>query len=128
MRKIQPDWDNPKESIISKGMGVTALLRVLNILFPMIFKNELHNNWEMIDNLRVEDFERILKGLENVDFSTNGPYGKTGSAGSISKIKNDILSKLEYISKPQDIALFEKETFNNYTSDFNKLLNEIINS
>ncbi|MFH6964213.1 DGQHR domain-containing protein [Flavobacterium plurextorum] len=126
VKKIKPDWDTPKESVLSKGMGVTALLRVLNILFPMIFKNELHNNWSMIDNLKVEDFERILKGLENVDFSTNGPYGKTGSAGSITKIKNDILSKLEYISKPQDILLFEKEISTNYTLSFNELLNEVI--
>lgn len=125
VKKIKPDWDTPRESVLSKGMGVTALLRVLNILFPMIFKNELGNNWELIDNLKVNDFERILKGLENVDFSTDGPYGKTGSAGSIAKIKNDILSKLEYISKPKDISLFEKEISRDYTLSFNSILNEV---
>lgn len=123
---IKPDWKLPKESIISKGMGVTALLRVFNLLFPIIFKNELNCKWEAINNLKVSDFERILQGLEDVDFSTDGPYGKTGSAGSIAKIKNDILSKLAYISKPQDITLFEKETFNQYTTEFNKMLNESV--
>jgi len=123
VERIKPDWSSPKESIISKGMGVTALLRVLNIVFPIIFINELNKNWQAIDNFKTEDYERVLQGLENVDFGTNGPYGKTGSAGSISKIKNDILSKLEYIGKPQDVSQFEKETFNRYTTEFNRLLN-----
>lgn len=124
VKNLKSDWNTPKESIISKGMGVTALLRVFNILFPILFKNEMNNNWDSIINLKVEDYQRFLNGIENVDFSTDGPYGKTGSAGSISKIKNDILSKLEYISKPIDVQQFEKNTFENYTKPFNTLLNE----
>ena len=121
---IKADWNKPRESVISKGMGVTALLRVLNILFPIIFIKELNSDWSKIDELAISDYERFLKGLENVDFSTNGPYGKTGSGGSISKIKNDILSKLEYISKPIDIIQFEKDTFNLYTIPFNTILDK----
>lgn len=122
VKNLKPDWDKPKESVLSKGMGVTALLRVLNIIFPIIFKNEMSENWDALDQLKVEDYQRLLKGLENVDFSTDGPYGKTGSAGSITKIKNDIISKLEYISKPEDVGQFEKDTFLNYTVSFNNAL------
>jgi DGQHR domain-containing protein len=123
--KIKPEWNSPKESIISKGMGVTALLRVLNILFPIIFINELNSDWTKIDNLKIEDYVRILSGLENVDFGTDGPYGKTGSAGSIAKIKNDILSKLQYINTPADTKDFEQNTFINYTLRFNDILKNI---
>lgn len=123
--RIKADWNNPKESILSKGMGVTALLRVLNILFPRIFILELDSDWSRIDELQIDDYEVFLKGLENVDFSTDGPYGKTGSGGSISKIKNDILSKLEYISKPDNIQEFEKENFDEYINTFNSTLNLI---
>lgn len=126
VEKIKPDWNNPKESIISKGMGVTALLRVLNIIFPIIFVKEMREKWENIDLLKVPDFQRFLAGLENVDFSSDGPYGKTGSGGSISKIKNDILSKLEYIGKPQDLEEFEKNTRLSYLNKFNAYLENAI--
>lgn len=125
VEKIKPDWNNPKESIISKGMGVTALLRVLNIIFPIIFVKEMQGNWENIELLKAQDFEKILIGLENVDFSTEGPYGKTGSGGSISKIKNDILSKLEYLGKPIDIQEFEKTNYTVYILPFNNKLKEL---
>lgn len=126
VKNIKPDWDRPKESVLSKGMGVTALLRVLNIIFPIIFKNEMEGDWNKLEYLKAIDYERILKGLENVDFGTEGPYGKTGSAGSITKIKNDILSKLEYLGKPSDISVFEKNTYSNYTIDFNHALKKEI--
>jgi len=122
VKKIQPDWNSPKESIISKGMGVTALLRVLNIIFPIIFVNEMHEKWENVDLLKVPDFQRFLKGLESVNFRSDGPYGKTGSGGSISKIKNDILSKLEYIGKPQDLDEFETNVRLSYLNTFNSSL------
>jgi DGQHR domain-containing protein len=126
VEKIQPDWNSPKESIISKGMGVAALLRVLNIIFPIIFVKEMGERWENVDLLKVPDFQRFLKGLENVDFSSNGLYGKTGSGGSISKIKNDILSKLEYIGKPQDLEVFETNVRWSYLKKFNTSLSSAL--
>jgi DGQHR domain-containing protein len=122
VEKIKPDWNTPKESIISKGMGVTALLRVLNLIFPIIFVKEMNEKWENIELLKVQDFQRFLKGLENVDFSSDGPYGKTGSGGSISKIKSDILSKLEYIGIPQDLDEFESKFRISYLNRFNTSL------
>ncbi|MEJ0106142.1 MAG: DGQHR domain-containing protein [Bacteroidota bacterium] len=125
VKEIKSDWEIPKESLISKGMGVGALLKTLNLLFPMIFKNEMKSDWQNIKNLQIADFKRILSGLENVDFGTNGPYGKTGSAGSISKIKDGILSNLSYINKPADIHVFEESIKSHYLQKFNEELNKI---
>lgn len=119
--EIKNDWTKPKESIISKGMGVAALIKVLNILFPIIFVDELNKNWSEIDKLKIDDYKRFLQGLENVDFSSDGLYGKTGSGGSITKIKNDILSKLTYIDKPNYPANFDAY-FSKYAEEFNSLL------
>jgi hypothetical protein len=125
VKEIKPDWERPDESIISKGMGVTALLKTFNLLFPIIFKKEMQEKWENISNLTVADFKRILSGLENVDFGTNGPYGKTGSAGSIVKIKDDILHNLTYINKPLDIKAFEEDLKRGYWNTFNQQLNMV---
>jgi DGQHR domain-containing protein len=124
VEKIKPDWNKPKESIISKGMGVTALIRVLNILFPIIFVNEMQQKWENIDLLKVDDYKRFLAGLEKVDFSTNGPYGKTGSGGSISKIKDDILSKLSYITVQNSVDVFIRDVHSVYLQKFNEALSK----
>lgn len=126
IENLKPEWNLPKQSIISKGIGVTALIRVLNILFPIIFVKEMNQKWENVEFLKVQNFQVLLKGLENVDFSSNGPYGKSGSGGSISKIKNDILSKLEYIDKPKDIQEFESTFLKPFLEIFNKALNSSI--
>ncbi|MDT8444691.1 MAG: DGQHR domain-containing protein [Desulfuromonadales bacterium] len=36
-KEILPEWDNPKESMISKSVGVGALIKVLNYVFIKIF-------------------------------------------------------------------------------------------
>lgn len=122
VREIKSDWENPNESLISKGMGVAALLKTLNLLFPIIFKKEMQSNWANISNLTVEDFRRILGGLENVDFGTNGPFGKAASAGSMIKIKDAILTNLSYINKPMVIKTFEIEMANEYLENFSNKL------
>ena len=122
VKKIKPDWDTPDQSIISKGMGVTALLKVLNLLFPIIFEKELKNDWDKIDTLQIDDYVRFLQGLEKVDFGTNGPYGKTGSAGSIVKIKDDILGKLSYLEPFTTVKEFEEALKKTYLLRFNEIL------
>ena len=92
------DWDNPQKSILSKGMGVGALIKVLHLIFPIIFVDEWKMQPEEIKNYSEEDFRRILKGLKNVDFSKDGEFGGVGSAGSINRIKEQIIEKLEFLS------------------------------
>lgn len=125
VKEIHPKWENPNESIISKGMGVTALIKVFNLLFPIIFIREMDLNWEKMTNIKTEDFVRILNGLGNVNFNSDGPYGKTGSAGSILKIKDDILHNLSYINNPVNIKIFEDEIKRDYIDKFNSILNQL---
>jgi DGQHR domain-containing protein len=120
VKELKNDWETPAKSLISKGMGVAALLKTLNLLFPIIYKKELESKWENLSKLTTDDFKRILGGLENVNFGTDGPFGKTGSAGSINKIKDSILSNLSYINMPKDIKLFESDLLENYLKDFEK--------
>lgn len=125
VKNIKPDCETPYLSILSKGMGVAALLKVFNLLFPVIFFEKMAKNWNNIDNVKIEDYQFFLKGLERVDFSINGPYGKTGSAGSIIKIKNDILSHLSCFNNPKDIKAFEDQYKSLYYNEFNRKLLEI---
>lgn len=122
VRNIKPEWNNPGGSLLSKGMGIGALVKTFNLLFPMIFKNEMQNEWSKIADLKIEDYQRILAGLENIDFSTNGPYGKTGSAGNINKIKEDIIKALIYTGQPQQISEFETKYKIEFLPNFNTAL------
>lgn len=122
---LKPEWNSPNESIISKGMGVGALLKTLNFVFLKVFKDEMKDNWDNVDSLSVDLFKMVLNGIENVNFDNDGPYGKTGSAGSVSKIHNDILSKLTYLGKPQQIPQFIERYKETYWSSFDEKLKTI---
>lgn len=124
VKQIKPEWDNPNESLLSKGMGVGALIKVFNLLFPIIFKKEMENDLTKIKDLTVEKYVIILKGLENIDFSSNGPFGKTGSAGSINKIKDEIIKSLEYLDTPETIEIFEAIYKQDFLLNFNNQLNK----
>jgi hypothetical protein len=106
-------------------MGVTALIRVFSFLIQIMIKDELQNKIDKISDLKIEDYQRVLIGLESVDFSTDGPYGKTGSGGSISKIKDDILRNLNHLNKPNDIKEFEKNFRETYLANFNQLISNV---
>jgi len=125
VEQIKGDWNTPEASLVSKGMGVAALLKTFNLLFPVIFKKEMESNWDKISDLTIKDFVRILDGLQNVDFGTDGPFGKTASAGSIVKIKDSILHNLTYINKPENIKAFEAEITRDYLNSFSNKLNAI---
>ncbi len=111
--KLVPDWNDPSNSLISKGMGVGALLKVLQILFPVIFKKEFDSNSDKIVNLNENLFLKYLNGIQNVDFSNGGKFGGIGSAGSINKIKEEIilnLNELGNYNSFKDFENFYKET------------------
>ncbi len=40
VRNLKNDWDKPSESLLSKGMGVGALIRIMPLLFVKIFVEE----------------------------------------------------------------------------------------
>lgn len=111
--KLVPDWNDPSNSLISKGMGVGALLKVLQIIFPIIFKKELNFSPEKIKDLNVDLFLKYLDGIQNVNFSNSGKFGGIGSAGSINKIKEEIILNLNELGTHnsfKDFEIFFKET------------------
>lgn len=93
VKKIRPDWERPFDSIISKGMGVGALIKVLQLIFPVIFQEKLNHSFDNLPNLKVADFEYYLKGIEKVDLKE---FSGVGSAGSVNKIKQKIIDNLEF--------------------------------
>lgn len=124
VKELRYDWETPESSVLSKGMGVGALLKVFNLLFPIIFCKDLNLSWDSVKKLEVHDYKRILSGIEGVDFSSEGEFGKTGSAGSINKIKETIIKNLTYIGQPsyQD---FEDSYKVNYLPRFNTALENL---
>ncbi len=115
--RLKKDWTIPDQSLLSKGMGVGALIRVYNLLFPVIFKKELKSDFSKLESFSVPDYERVLNGLGKIDFSSNGPYGKTGSAGSINRIKEDVILNLPYLGKFSSFKNF-MIYYRGYLNDF----------
>lgn len=91
------NWDDPNSSLISKGMGIGAAIKVLQLLFPIVFVNDWKLQPSKFKNLEVKYFESLLSGIQNVDFSKEGKFGGVGSAGSINKIKEEIIINLNYL-------------------------------
>ena len=87
-------------------MGVGALMKVLNLIYPLIFKDQ-DSNWTVMSDLKAEDYETYLDGIQNVNFYSNGPYGKSGSGGTMNKIKEDIIMSLTYWESHGDYKQFE---------------------
>jgi len=108
VRNLKPEWDTPEVSIISKGMGIGALIKTLNLLLPVILK-EHEYSWTELKNLKVIDYENYLKGIEEVDFSNDGPYGKIGSGGTLNKLKEEIITKNKYLGPFITYSDFENQ-------------------
>lgn len=109
------DWADPKESSLSKGIGVGALLRVMNAVFIDLFVNR----WDC-DPLRInkngsKEIEELLEGFSDFDyrFASKGIGGLSG----INKIAIEIISGLNYFKKdgPSDFeSKFKKITIDKY--------------
>ena len=103
VENLKEDWNFPDQSLLSKGMGVGALLKVLQLIFPVIFKKEIreYNRDELKigEAITTEQLQKYLSGLESVDFLKNGSFGGVGSSGSVNKIKEAIIENLSYLKE-----------------------------
>jgi len=95
------DWDNPGGSIICNTLGVGASIRILHFLFVKMFLREFDKNPSMIADLKAADLATRLKGIERVDFSKTGEYGGVASAGSLNKLRAELVEKITYFEKPK---------------------------
>ncbi len=106
--KLIPEWNDPSNSLISKGMGVGALLKVLQIIFPIICEKEWNYDPEKIETLTENVFIKYLDGIQNVDFNKSGKFGGIGSAGSINKIKEEVILNLNILGVYHNFKDFEQ--------------------
>lgn len=121
IKELKPDWNNPESSIISKGMGVGALIRVLHFLYVKLFFDEFESNPDFISEISSVELIKILDGIENVDFSKEGPFGRVGSAGSINRIKESLIKSIGYF-ECDNYDSFEANYRINYRDKFKKWL------
>jgi DGQHR domain-containing protein len=90
------DWNNPSGSILTKGMGLAALIKVMHFLFVHIFVNDWKFNPEKIKDITKKYLAASLSGIENVDFSKAGEFGGVGSGGTINKLTQRIIENLKF--------------------------------
>lgn len=96
IKEMKNDWEDPQNSVLSKGMGVGAFLTALHTIFPIIFVRDWKMNPNKFGEVNVDTFKEILKGIENINFTSSGEFAGTGSLGTINKIKKAILETIGY--------------------------------
>ena len=84
---MKEEWDSPKTSIISKTIGVGALIKVLHFLFIKVLFDEFKGDFNKSIKVNKDFLISKLKGIESIDFSSTGIYGGVTSAGGINKLK-----------------------------------------
>ncbi len=109
VREKSDGWEKPSDYLLSKGMGVGALIKLLYLIFPKIFIEEWKGDPGKIKETTTTDIIRYLDGLENVDFSKEGPFGGVGSAGSVNKIKEALV---------QNIVLFDTSSYEEFEKEY----------
>lgn len=90
------EWQDSSTNILTKGIGIAALLKVMHILFVKMFVTEWDKDPDRIKTVTADTLQIKLKGLENVDFSKSGEFGGVGSSGSINKLYQKIIEKVDF--------------------------------
>lgn len=109
IRELQSeDWENPSQSIICNTLGVGAFIRVLYFLYVKMFIEEFNNDPLKIKEVKVDDLVSKLKGIEKVDFSKEGEFGRGASAGSLNKLKEAIVESMPYFETPSYEEFYER--------------------
>ncbi len=83
---VGEQWNQPEGYMVSKTVAVGALIRIMQHVF-------MYANYKMLesDPLRLEAISKemmieILDGIQNVDTSTEGQFGRTSSEGTVKKL------------------------------------------
>jgi len=108
VKELREDWTTPNKSIISKGMGVAALIKVMQLAIPILFIDKYDKNPNELIKISTESLKSVLAGIETVDLS---PFSGQGSAGSITKIKEAFV---------EGITFFKSDSFSEFESTFKK--------
>ena len=116
-------WDNPRQSIICKTIGIGAFIRVMYLVFVKMFIEEgFGRDISKIAKVQVSDIKDKMNGSQNIDFSTDGPYGKAASGGTLSKLQGEIVKKIDYFG-----GLSYEDFISNYKTAYLKPFREWLN-
>lgn len=118
IKKVFPEWDDPENSILSKTIGVGALLKVLNFLFLKIFFDEgLDNNPKKISTIKSNFLVEKLEGINEIDLER---FLGGSSAGTVNQLKILMLKNINYFEFDNDTDYrdFEKSFKNQYSLKF----------
>ncbi len=121
VKSLRNDWDNPQDSILSKGLGFGALIKVIQFIVPMIFIDRFNKDPLALIKLEQDELKEILNGIEKVDLVQ---FSGQGGAGSISKIKKAFIEGINFFNT-SNYSEFEQKFKQNYLPEFkewNKLL------
>ena len=102
------DWDNPDGSIICNTLGVGAFIRILHFLFVKMFIADFDKNPSMITEVTIPYLVSKLNGIDKVDFSKSGEYGRVASGGSLNKLRGELVEKITYFGKPTFESFIEE--------------------
>lgn len=102
------DWETPSSNILTKGMGIAALIKTLHFLFVKMFIDEWEMNPEKIKEVTEKSLTKKLTGLANVDFSKQGEFGGTASGGSINKITQRLIERIDYFNADSYSLFFDE--------------------
>jgi DGQHR domain-containing protein len=119
---LRPDWNTPEVSVLSKGLGVGALIKVLQFLVPMLYIDNFFRDYERTMNLSKENYIEFLKGIEDLNIKS---FSGQGGAGSISKIKEAMVEKIEYFNA-NSYAEFEDRFKTHYLQEFKKFTKSML--
>jgi len=114
VKELRDDWNEPNESILSKGMGVAALIKVLQLLLPILFIEKFEKDAAKLIKLDKESLKSYLEGIENVDLE---PFSGQGSAGSISKIKEAFIEGISFFDCTS-YSVFEETYKEKYLKEY----------
>ena len=111
VKSIKSDWGSPESSILSLGLGVGALINIMQILFVKMFVEEF--NMDAIKTIKQSEtyLANKLKGIEKINFSKDGPYGRSSGASTISNIKEGLISNIYY---------FEYDDYQTFKNEFTR--------
>lgn len=114
VKRIRHDWVLPSESIVSKGLGIGALVKILQFLFPILLIEKFNYNADKLITINEDELVIYLAGLERANLKQ---FSGQGGAGSINKIKEELVENIEFF-KATNYVSFENEFKTKYLLKF----------
>ena len=97
--------------LLTKSEGRIAFLLVVMVYLLVAIPSPAVTNPIIVD-VTVPDLVSKLNGIDKVDFSKVGEYGRVASGGSLNKLRDEIVENIVY---------FEKTTFQDFIGEYREV-------